>query len=545
MNFKTSYDSENRIWKSESVEQLFNPNKSIGAIALYMLRSKPRNAVCQISDSEGTELTYGTACSYAISVASYLKELGLGCDDVVGIVGQNTTLLMPVLVGCWINGTPYNTLHPIHEEDDIRLLFALTKPKIIFCDGEAFHKVQNATNMLNAPIYTLCNHLEGVPRIQDILQPVPMAELYQAAPLKHGPNQTMVIIPSSGTTGKPKAVCRSNCKLLSEIGHTDGSSVLFSFSSPDWGTGILLIVANVLCGGTRIITTKPYTPDYLLEIITKYKVTNLTGSANQFGDLAQLPGYTAEAISSVRVIVMGGCHALPSAQTNIRAKLTRGVLVNSYGTSEIGGISLNYSDYKVDTVGRLWGGAQLKIKERVPDDVPKLMGPNEKGEIWVYTPTSWLGYYNNPEATADIMDADGWINTGDVGYMDDEGFLHLVDRSKDILKYMGFHYSPHEIEETIVVLPDVIDACVFGVYDDKEGDLAGAAVVLKPGSTLTESDIKSFLAEKLVVKYKQLNYGVFFVDTIARNSNGKLLRAKMKEICLEINKETGSKVLQR
>ncbi|XP_011187343.2 uncharacterized protein LOC105215234 [Zeugodacus cucurbitae] len=544
MIFKTIYDSDNHIWKSENVEKIFNSNKSIGAVALYMLRSKPPNVACQISDSEGTELTYGTACSYAISVASYLKGLGLGCDDVVGIVGQNTTLLMPVLVGCWINGTPYNTLHPIHEADDIKLLFSLTKPKIIFCDGEVFHKVQNATKMLNAPIFTLCNHLEGVPQIQDILQPVPMEGLYQATPLKYGPNQTMVIIPSSGTTGKPKAVCRSNRKLLSEYGHTDGSSVLFSFSSPDWGTGILLIVANVLCGGTRIITTKPYSPEYLLEIITKYKVTNLTGSPNQFGDISQLSGYTAEAMSSVRVIIMGGCHALPSVQANIRAKLTNGVLVNSYGTSEIGGISANYSDYKVDTVGSLWGGAQVKIKKQAAGDVQQLMGPNEKGEIWVRTPVSWLGYHNNPEATADIMDAEGWINTGDIGYMDDEGFLHLVDRSKDILKYMGFHYSPHEIEETIVLLPDVADVCVFGVYDDVEGDLAAAAVVLKPGSTVTESDIMRFVAEKCVVKYKQLHYGVFFVDSIARNSNGKLLRAKIKEICLKMQQKTVTKISQ-
>lgn len=295
----------------------------------------------------------------------------------------------------------------------------------------------------------------------------------------------------------------------------------------------------MLCGGTRIITTKPYSPEYLLEIITKYKVTNLTGSPNQFGDLSQLPGYTAEAMSSVRVIIMGGCHALPSVQANIRAKLTNGVLVNSYGTSEIGGISLNYTNYKVNTVGSLWGGAQLKIKHRESGDIQKLVGPNEKGEIWVRIPESWLGYYNNPEATTDILDAEGWINTGDIGYMDDEGFLHLVDRSKDILKYMGFHYSPHEIEETIILLPDVLDTCVFGVYDDKDGDLAGAAVLLKPGSALTESHIKCFVAEKLVVKYKQLNYGVFFVDAITRNSNGKLLRAKMKEICLKMEQKYG------
>nr|XP_036216987.1 uncharacterized protein LOC106623852 [Bactrocera oleae] len=145
--------------------------------------------------------------------------------------------------------------------------------------------------------------------------------------------------------------------------HTDGSSVLFSFSSFDWGTGVLLIVANVLCDGTRIITIKSYTPEYLLEIITKYKVTNLTGSPNQFGDLSQLPGYTAEEMSSMRIIIIRGCNALPSVQTNVRAKLTNGILVNSYGTSEIGVTSLNYTDYKVDTVSRLWGGVQLKIKD--------------------------------------------------------------------------------------------------------------------------------------------------------------------------------------
>ncbi|XP_054732977.1 uncharacterized protein LOC129240899 [Anastrepha obliqua] len=534
---ETTYDSENNIWKSDQLERTFNANKSIGDHALYMLRSKPANLVCQISDSEGSELTYGTACSYAISVAAHLSNAGLGCDDVVGIVSYNTTLLMPVLVGCWINGTPFNALHPIHEEDVIRQLFALTRPKIIFCDGLCFQKVQNATKTFDVSIYTLCNHLEGVPRVQKILQPVPFEEFYQAVPLKYGPTQTMAITPTSGTTGIPKGACISNAKLMVDLRLCNGSSVTFSFASADWGTGVLTMIVNILCGGIRIITTTPYSPEYLLQIIRKHKVTFLIGSPIQLGLLSQLPQYTEDAMAGVRLILMTGGHALPSVQSRLRAKLPNCILMNSYGTSEIGGISVNYLDYKTESVGKLIAGVQIKIVDAGSGHRKRLLGPNERGEIWVRGCDNWPGYYGNPVATADTMDAEGWINTGDVGYMDDECYLYLVDRSKEVLKYMSFHYSPHEIEETVSLLPDVQDVCVFGVYDERAMDLAAAAVVLRPGSVLTEADIVKFVAEKQEVKHKHINYGVFFVDAIARNSNGKVMRAKMKEICLKMEQE--------
>uniref|UniRef100_W8AES8 Putative 4-coumarate--CoA ligase 3 n=1 Tax=Ceratitis capitata TaxID=7213 RepID=W8AES8_CERCA len=539
MNYDTKFDSEKRIWSNVAPDRLFNPDKSIGGVALHMLRAQPPNAICQICDSEETELTYSKAYSYAVSVAAHLKGLGLGCDDVAGIVAYNTTLLMPVIVGCWVNGVAVNTMHPIYEEDVIRELFQVTKPKIIFCDGVCYEKVRDATKMLNVPIYTLCNHFDGVKKVEEILIPVEGESMYGAEPLKHGANQTMAILPSSGTTGVPKLVCNSNHKLLVDFCLSNGSSVIFTFATAQWNTGISLMVVNILCGGTRIVTTKSYSPEYFLELIVKYKISMIFSSPVLVGALVDLPQCTQESLASIRILVITGGNATRSMQKRIRDKLTNGYLLNSYGTTEIGAISVNYSQEKAESVGRINIGSYVKVIDPVSGN---LLGPNEKGEIWARVTGDWMGFYGNAAATAEMIDADGFINTGDIGYIDDECYMYLVDRSKDIMKYYNFHFSPTEIETTISLLPDVLDVCVFGVSDGNGMDLAAAAVVLKTGSTLTEDDIVKFVAEKNKVKHKQLNYGAFIVAEIARNVNSKVMRAEMKQICLNMESSKKRKI---
>lgn len=131
----------------------------------------------QISDTEGTALTNGEAITFAIRIAQHLKALGLKQDDVVGIAGTNTTYLMPVVLGCLLNGTPFHAVSPWHDEETMKHLFSITRPRIIFCDGFVYQRLSIIARILKTHVYTLKDHRLGMPRVEDLLEPT-KAELY-------------------------------------------------------------------------------------------------------------------------------------------------------------------------------------------------------------------------------------------------------------------------------------------------------------------------------------------------------------------------------
>lgn len=162
------------------------------------------------------------------------------------------------------------------------------------------------------------------------------------------------------------------------------------------------------------------------------------------------------------------------------------------------------------------------------DDVKGVGLPaNQSGEIWVKGPQNMLGYYNNQEATDEIL-LDGWIRTGDIGHYDDEGFFYVTDRLKELIKVKGFQVAPAELEEILRSHPDISDAAVVGIPHDRNGEAPRAFLVKQPDSQVNEDEIKKFVA-KHVVEYKHLVGGVQFLDTIPKNTTGKILRREIKE----------------
>ena len=157
------------------------------------------------------------------------------------------------------------------------------------------------------------------------------------------------------------------------------------------------------------------------------------------------------------------------------------------------------------------------------------LGPNEEGEICVRGPLVMKGYVGNDEATRNTIDADGWLHTGDVGYYDEDGFFFITDRIKELIKYKGSQVAPSEIEAILLSHPEIVDAGVAGVPDEEAGELPGAFVVKREGSTLTEDQIASFVADQ-VSSAKKLRGGVIFVNSIPKNASGKILRRDLKKM---------------
>lgn len=306
----------------------------------------------------------------------------------------------------------------------------------------------------------------------------------------------------------------------------NSESVIFVSSSLDWITGLWAFIFSTVFGCTRIITNRPFAPEYFVELVKKYKINYAVVPPRHLSALITCPEATAESLMPIRMLNYGG--GLVSMATLQRAQeICKSAMFNSgYGMTEVGAITVNIGISNTASAGRLLPG----IKIRIVDEEGKSQSYNQVGEIYVHTGQAWNGYYGNPVETRRMQDFEGWFHTGDLGYFDEQNFLYIVDRKKEILKYQGLHYWPTEIESAIAELPQVQDVCVVGIYDEREGDAAGALVVRRKGCEISAQEVINHVAKRLTGTQKQLHAGVRFVDKLPANVNGKTLRKSAREL---------------
>ena len=154
------------------------------------------------------------------------------------------------------------------------------------------------------------------------------------------------------------------------------------------------------------------------------------------------------------------------------------------------------------------------------------VGIGEEGEIWIRGPQRMKGYFGRQEETDTLIDADGWLHTGDIGTVDENGWWHIVDRVKELIKYKGYQVAPAELEAVLLASPDVADAAVIGVNDERGDEVPKAFVVQAPGSTATEDDVMAFVAER-TAPYKRVRQ-VEFIDAVPKSASGKILRRELR-----------------
>ncbi|XP_034111579.1 uncharacterized protein LOC117572671 [Drosophila albomicans] len=525
----TTYNEKDNIWSGAKRNSIFNYDTSVGKIIFNTMRNWPKN-VCQINDVDGVSLTNGQAITWAIRIAQYLKKRGLNHKDVIGISAKNTTYVLPLGIACLMNSTPFHAVNPMLDEETIKYVFELTKPMVIFCDGHEYEKIHSATRGWHPEIFTMVDHIEGVPKIETLLDATNTEMLYQPELLKNGGDQTVAILCSSGTTGLPKAVCLSNSILIQDSMLVTSESIIYTSSSLDWITGLWAFIFSTVFGCTRIITNKPFSPEYFVELVKKYKINYAVVPPRHLSALITCPEATTEALSPIRMLNYGG--GLVTLTTLQRAQeICKTAMFNSgYGMTEVGAITGNIGISNNNSAGRLMPG----IKIRIVDEEGKSLSYKQVGEIYVHTGQAWNGYYGNPVETRRMQDFEGWFHTGDLGYFDEQNFLYIVDRKKEILKYQGLHYWPTEIETVIAELPQVQDVCVVGIYDERQGDAAGALIVKRKGYEINEKAIIDHVAKRLTGVQKQLHAGVRFTDKLPANFNGKTIRKAARDVFVSI-----------
>ncbi|KAH8374863.1 hypothetical protein KR200_007804, partial [Drosophila serrata] len=530
-----SYDADLKIWSGEPVEHYFDPHLSIGEIIFHEMRRHPK-LIAQISATENTVLTRQELHNNSMKIASYMRSLGLLQSDVVGLIGRNTTHMPALAYACFFNGIAFHSLNISYDQSTIEKLFDITKPRLIFCDGDEFEKVRAATASLDVKIITMRNHSSDSISIDEVLA-TPIEEKFQPARLEQGNDQNLAILCSSGTTGTPKAVTITNSRhILAANNHLTTADIQYSHNTLDWISGLLTTVTSGVFSTTRIIADNAFDPAFALRIIEEYKVTWLIQPPSCMAMMVNSPEFETSDLSSLRYFVFGGSRAAIEVQQAIRSRLSSDCLQFMYGFTELGALATYncHFDEKPNSVGRLAAGLKLKI---VSED-GKSLGPGEMGEVCIKNNQHWAGYYGNPLESRQMRDPERWYHSGDLGYMDKDGFLYVMERKKDMLKYQNIMYYPHEIESVISEMPQVSEVCVFGVWSNIYGDEAAAVVVKKQGSDLKAQDVVEYVSTRTDSKYKQLNGGAIIVDDLMRSANGKTNRIANKNHYLHLKERS-------
>jgi acyl-CoA synthetase (AMP-forming)/AMP-acid ligase II len=338
---------------------------------------------------------------------------------------------------------------------------------------------------------------------------------------------------SSGTTGLPKGVRLTHANLVTSVRQvsrglrvTDRDTVA-AVAPFAHIMGFLVTLAVPLCAGATVVTVPRFDPARLLELVERHRVTVLIGAPPMLRTLVTHPLAADADLSSLELVVCGGA-ALPAAtQQALAARLPGATVGQAWGLTETTvGVSMpdRATGSVPGTVGRVIPNTELRV---VDPGTGRDLGPGRPGELLARGPQVMAGYLHRPEATAAMVDPDGWLHTGDLGLVDGDGNVVIVDRLKELIKVSGHQVAPAELEGLLVTHPAVADAAVLGRADPDHGEVPVAVVVPRPGAGPDPEALAAWVAER-VAPHKRLR-AVRLADAIPRTPSGKLLRRALRD----------------
>ena len=354
------------------------------------------------------------------------------------------------------------------------------------------------------------------------------AESDAFATVDRRPDDLAVVLYTAGTTGQPKGVALSHANLVS---NARSAASLYELDRAEWSLAVLPLshsygltlmnAGNIL--GTRAVLLRWFNPELVLETIQRYHVQQMAGVPTMFVYLLNYPEAERFDTSSMKLWGSGAAPLPVEIVAPFESKFG-GRLLEGYGLTEAAPVvsAHRYSgERRLGSVGQPIPGVEVAIC----DDDDRRMPPGEVGEVCVSGPNVMLGYYLMPEETAKTVRG-GWLHTGDMGRVDADGFLYIVERKKDLIIRGGFNIYPREVEDVLYAHPAVAETAVVGVPDPLMGEDVLAFVVTKAGAIATAEALIAFCQERLA-KYK-CPKDVRFVDTLPKSPIGKILRKELR-----------------
>ncbi len=492
--------------------------------------ANPDKTLCHVND---LSFTYAQVDEISGRVASALLAIGLEQGDKVAVQLPNLPQFLFTYFGILKAGLVMVPLNPLLRAPEVAYHLDNSDSKALVTFEMFAEEAFKGVGQLETAIPTYVVNLPGNDARPEGTKH--FDELYFADDTRDivplSADDTAVLLYTSGTTGKPKGAELTHFQLFMNC---TVAGELFEFREDDIGVAVLplfhvfglssVLNVTVRYGGTMVLVPR-FEMDPVIEAIEKHRCTIFSGVPTMYFALLNTDTSSRD-LSSMRVGVSGGA-AIPGE--TIRAfeeKFPHCVVLEGYGLSESAStttFNINAEQRKVLSIGKPIWGVQVEVVDA--DEKPLPPGEDNVGELVIRGHNIMKGYYKNPEATAEAFKG-GWFHTGDLGYRDDDGFLFIVDRKKDLIIRGGYNVYPREIEEVLFEHPAVAEAAVIGKKDDKLGEEVVGIVSLKPGASATPDEIKDFCKERLAAyKYPR---EVRIVDELPKGPTGKILKKELR-----------------
>jgi len=492
---------------------------------------------CIIDGMTGVSYTYAEVETLSRRAAAGLRRMGVGKGDVVMNLLRNCPEFAFSFLGAARLGAATTTANPFYTPHEIHRQAEAAGAKLIVTEACAVEKVLEFAKEKGLQVVTVDGKRDGCVEFSEVIGGDELPEAEEAG---IHPDDVVALPYSSGTTGLPKGVMLTHRSLITSVAQqVDGENPNLYFSKEDVLLCLLPLfhiysLNSVLLAGLRagsaMVIMKKFDIGALVELVRAHGITVAPFVPPIVVEIAKSPKVTADDLASIRMVMSGAAPMGKDIQDAFMAKIPNAVLGQGYGMTEAGPVlamCLAFAkepfQVKSGSCGTVVRNAGLKI---VDPDTGASLGRNQPGEICISGEQIMKGYLNDPESTKNTIDKEGWLHTGDIGFVDDDDEIFIVDRLKEIIKYKGFQVAPAELEALLITHPDIKDAAVVGVKDDLCGEVPVAFIKRIEGSEITENEIKQFVSKE-VVFYKRINK-VYFTDSIPKNPSGKILRKDLR-----------------
>lgn len=497
-------------------------------------------------------LTYRETEALSDSVAGHLAARGLERGERVAIMLQNSPQFVLALLGAWKAGATVVPLNPMYKSAEVGHVLKDADVTTLICSDRAWEEYLRDT-AAGAPsvriAVTACEldlqtkndervlNVERLPAADDADDLVAVARQGLAAPADRDLTAADVALISytSGTSGTPKGAMNSHGNIMVNVerqrtGHPIGEGSSYFALAPLFHiTGMVCQLAACLANAGTLVLAYRFHPGVVLDAFTDHRPAYTVGPSTAFMALAATPGVTPEHFASFQVISSGGAPLPPALVEKFRAGFGP-YIRNGYGLTECTAPCASVPPEREAPVDPVSG--TLSVGVPGPDTVVRIIDENgadvpfgEQGEIAVRGPQVVSGYWRLPEATAAAF-PDGELRTGDIGFMDSEGWLYVVDRKKDMINASGFKVWPREVEDVLYTHPAVREAAVVGVPDAYRGETVRAYVSLRPGSSVEPGELGAYCKERLAAyKYPR---EVEILTELPKTASGKILRRELR-----------------
>lgn len=476
----------------------------------------------------GASLSYGELAHRVERVAAGLVDGGLVKGDVVAVVSANCLDYPVATLGVMAAGGVISGVNPTYT------------------GGELIHQLNDsgATRVIVGEMF--------VPSVQAIIGETSVSEVIvfgeaegaasfasladhdlPAVSVVVGPDDLAALPYSSGTTGRSKGVRLTHRNLVANLRQSNDmfkltpEDTVMAFLPMFHIMGFAIVTMGALDSGATIVTIPTFEPTLFCQAIQDHRVTKLYVVPPVVNFLAGHPLVDQFDLSSVKVLGSGAAPLGAEMEAAVAARLDC-LVGQGYGMTEVAGaatmpreMSSGEYDLRAGSSGQLVPSMEALV---IDPETGASLGPHETGELWLRGPNCFDGYLNNDEATTSTIDAEGWLHTGDLCHFDDDGFLFVTDRLKELIKVKGFQVAPAELEALLLTHPNVGDVAVVGRPDERSGEVPVAHIV--PSGELDVDELRGWVAER-VADYKRLA-DVVIAEAIPKNPSGKILRRELR-----------------